>query len=364
MIGRVRDNYLNPAHRTAFSAPGNVKRYYGNRYGTKPILETLQNIDSYTAHREYHKPRITNPFYVYRKRQQIQMDLIDVSGLKEHNDGVTFILCAIDSFTKYAWVRAMRKKDAKTSLEAIKSLVEGPFAADRKPESIFFDRGTEFKNRLVSNYLQSRGIEMVHPSSEKKAAIVERFNKTLQGLMHRYMTENNTKRYHNVISDILISYNNRGHRTLKYMSPLEAEQDDNQELVLNAHNERYSKLANTRIKPKYDVGERVLVKNLPTNRFHRGYQRSFRDEQFEIIEVLTNMPRPRYILKSLNKGDVIKGGWYAEELQPVKGDVFKIEVLKRRKYKGKQQLFVRWIGFDDTHNQWIDADAVEQTYNQ
>ena len=105
MINRVQENYLDPEHPTAFSSPGNLKRYYGNRYGTKPILETLQHIDGYTLHREFKKPRLTNPFYFFKKRQQIQMDLIDVSRLKKDNLNVTFLLCAIDSFTKYAWVR-------------------------------------------------------------------------------------------------------------------------------------------------------------------------------------------------------------------------------------------------------------------
>jgi hypothetical protein len=276
---------------------------------------------------------------------------------------VTFILCAIDSFTKYAWVRAIRKKDAKSSLEAIKVVMGAIESYGKKPDTIFFDRGTEFKNRLVKNYLDSRGIKMVHPSSEKKAAIVERFNKTLQGLLYRYMTENHTQRYYDAMPNLIRAYNSRGHRTLNYMSPLEAEEEENQAKVLDAHNEKFAKIAGKRKVPKYQVGERVLVKNLPTNRFHRGYQRSFRDEQFEIVEVKTRMPIPMYILKSLDKGDIIEGGFYAEELQPVKGDVFKIEVLKRRKYRGKQQLFVRWIGFDDTHNQWIDAESVTQTYN-
>ena len=107
----------------------------------------------------------------------------------------------------------------------------------------------------------------------------------------------------------------------------------------------------------------MLVKSLPANRFHRGYQPSFRNEQFETVEVRTRMPIPMYILKSLNDGEVILGGFYAEELQVIKGDVFKMDVLKRRTLKGRKQIFVRWVGFDDSHNQWIDEEAVTNTYN-
>lgn len=362
MSQRIRRNYLIPGHATAFSAPGNVKRFYKNRYKSRPILETLQGIDSYTLHREYHKPRVTNPFYVVRKRQQMQMDLIDISRLKDNNDGVTFLLIAIDTFTKYAWVRPLTRKSAPLCLDAIKSIMESATMGPKLPESIFFDRGTEFVNRNVTNYLNSEGIEIVHPNSDKKAAVVERFNKTLQMLIYKHLTENSTKRYYDFLGNLLYSYNHRGHRTLKYMTPAEAEEDENQDKVLAAHNEHYAAIASKRKEPKYKVGERVLVKNLPSNRFHRSYQRSFRHEQFEIVEVNTRMPIPMYILKSLDKNDIVKGGFYAEELQPVKGDVFKINVLKRRTYKGKKQLFVSWVGFDDTHNCWIDADSVTQTY--
>jgi len=140
MIQEIHDNYTHPSHATAFSSPGNLKNYYRNRYAARPILETLQHIDAYTTHREYHKPRVTNPFYVYKKRQQVQMDLIDISRLKDDNDGVTFILVAIDSFTKKAWARPLKTKSAKDSVAAIKSIVENMGAA-AKPETIFFDRG-------------------------------------------------------------------------------------------------------------------------------------------------------------------------------------------------------------------------------
>lgn len=139
MIQEVYNNYIEPSHPTAFSSPGNLRRHYDNRYGTKPILETLQHIDAYTTHREYHKPRVTNPFYMYRKRQQVQMDLIDVSRLKKDNRGTTFILIAIDSFTKFAWARQLPSKSAASTLPALRSILDS--MGVEKPESIFFDRG-------------------------------------------------------------------------------------------------------------------------------------------------------------------------------------------------------------------------------
>jgi hypothetical protein len=34
-------------------------------------------------------------------------------------------------------------------------------------------------------------------------------------------------------------------------------------------------------------------------------------------------------------------------------------ILKRRVRKGKCEVYVKWSGYPDSFNQWIDADAVE-----
>jgi hypothetical protein len=51
--------------------------------------------------------------------------------------------------------------------------------------------------------------------SEKKAAIVERFNKTLKERMWRMFTFNKNKKYVGYLDDLLISYNNSIHRSIK-----------------------------------------------------------------------------------------------------------------------------------------------------
>uniref|UniRef100_A0A158P516 Integrase catalytic domain-containing protein n=1 Tax=Tetranychus urticae TaxID=32264 RepID=A0A158P516_TETUR len=51
-----------------------------------------------------------------------------------------------------------------------------------------------------------------------KCAIVERFNRTLRNRIYRFLSHNSTKRYINVLQDIVESYNNSFHRTIG-MSP-------------------------------------------------------------------------------------------------------------------------------------------------
>lgn len=174
MIKSIYNNYRNPSHPTAYSGLGNIKRFYNNEYSNKDIQKTLASVDSYTLHREYKKPHVYNPIYVYFPRQQVQMDLIDVSQLREHNDQVTFIMVLIDCYTKKAWIKLLKNKSADSSLAAIRELVD-----EIKPpiQTILFDAGTEFKNKKVHSYLKEKNIEILHPFSEKKAATAERFNR-------------------------------------------------------------------------------------------------------------------------------------------------------------------------------------------
>ena len=72
---------------------------------------------------------------------------------------------------------------------------------------------------------------------------------------------------------------------------------------------------------------------------------------------------PLYYLESYDKSEKIQGGFYSFELTLVDTVVFRIEkVLRKRKYRGKNQIFVKWKGFNDTYNEWIDEANVEQEF--
>jgi len=355
----IYDNYITPGHPTSFSSPANVHRHYKPLYKRSIIKKTMNNVDSYTLHREYKKPKTRNPFFIYKKREQIQMDLIDVKQLAKQNDGTTFLLVAIDCFTKKAWILPLKKKDANSSLNAIKNIL---IEMKKQPETIFFDKGTEFKNKIVTNYLNEKNINILHPNTEPKAAIAERFNRSIQDLIYRFLTENETPRYIDKLQEILKAYNNRGHRTIKFMSPNEAEKEENQAKVFNSLFQNYSNICSQRKAPQLQIGDRVRV-HTTKGKFTRGYHERFGREHFEIIKVNTQMPIPQYIIKSLNSGHIQKGGFYENELQQIEGDVFKVEkVLKKRKYRGKNQIFVKWRDFNDSHNQWINQKSVTKEY--
>ncbi|HEY6435905.1 MAG TPA: DDE-type integrase/transposase/recombinase [Ignavibacteriaceae bacterium] len=358
----IAKNYITPSHPTAFGSPGNIQKYYkkheGKKYSRKQIEKILGTLDSYNLHREVKKPHVRNPVFVYAKRDQIQMDLIDIHRYKDSNKGVSFILVAIDCFTKKAFVRGLKKKTADLTLAAIKDIFK---SMQPPPRAVLFDRGREFVNKDVDAYLEKKKIKRILPGSELKACIAERFNRTLQDLIYPYLDENNTDKYIDVLQKLVQTYNDKEHSTIG-MTPNEAEKDENSAKVLCALNLKYTKVIEQRKEPKFAIGQTVRVAGGVGDKMKRGYNARFNLEHYKIIDINRRLPIPMYKLKSMNDDEIIDGNFYEGEITPVYGDVFKMKVIKQRVTKGKKEFLVSWKGFDERHNSWIPAEAIRKDY--
>ncbi len=100
--------------------------------------------------------------------------------------------------------------------------------------------------------------------------------------------------------------------------------------------------------------------------FRRAYQEQYTTEVFKISSRLLKQGIPMYKLKDL-KDDQIKGLFYDAELQKVdknEDSLWFIEkILKNRRRNKKLQYFVKWSGFPEAFNSWVDADEVKDMSN-
>ena len=82
-------------------------------------------------------------------------------------------MCAIDIFSKYAWVVTLKDKRGISIINAFqKILLEG-----RKPNKIWVDQGGEVYNKLFKRFLKINSIEMYSTYNEGKSVVAERFIK-------------------------------------------------------------------------------------------------------------------------------------------------------------------------------------------
>ena len=62
----------------------------------------------------------------------------EMGSLSSKNENVRYLLCVIDIFTKYAWVKPLKDKKVKTVLNAF---IEKINESNRKPNKLWVDQG-------------------------------------------------------------------------------------------------------------------------------------------------------------------------------------------------------------------------------
>ena len=139
-----------------------------------------------------------------------QTDLVDMQSSSNHNDDVKFLLTCIDMFSKYFWVSPLKNKSGQSVTEAFKSILN-----EEIPLMLQSDKGTEFKNVQFQSIVKEYDIRFYTSKSDDiKAAIVERFNRTLKTRLYRYFTHSKSFRYVDVLQDLVYSYNHTHYRSI------------------------------------------------------------------------------------------------------------------------------------------------------
>jgi len=317
--------------------------------GRRRIREWLRKRQSYTLHKPARKHFKRNRTTVFYKDELWQMDLCDMKGLKEYNDGVTFLLTVIDVFSKYAFAKPLLNKKGSTVLNAFQTILR---ENDRKPTNVQTDQGTEFTNRGFKSVLEKNRIHYYVTFSENKAAVVERFNRTLKTKMWKYFTHENTYRYLDVLPELLQGYNSTPHRGIKGRTPNSVTEYNNLAVWRDSH----AVARKCKVKFKFTVGDKVRISR-DKGFFGKGYDHNWSEEYFNINERLPRSP-PVYRLKDLND-NVLKGVFYEEQLQLVSPDeIYPIsKILKRR----GNRVLVSWRGWPSPDfDSWIPLTEVRQ----
>jgi hypothetical protein len=365
-LQNLESKYTTPGHPMLFAGIDNIYQYYRKIIPKSEIEKFLSQLTTYTEHKEFHRSQ-RNPSFSHFKRYQFQCDLVDIDNLSKYNDGIKYIFTCIDTFTRYAFARLLPSKDANTVLVAFKSILS---EAGSNPIYLVMDRGTEFYNKNFELFCKEVGIKFYSPDASIHGAFIERFNRTLQDIIYKYMSEYQTNRFIDAVIDdrviellplFLKTYNNRKHRMTGF-TPQEAENNPDIHYIIRLRQKEYYDKIKPK-KPKYSVGTVVRISKIK-GKFSRGYKERAQGELFKIHAIKSNMNIPMYILSNFRGNEIIKGAFYGFEITPFTGNVYRIEkILKKRKWRGKNQIFVKWADFGDEYNQWIDEETISQKYN-
>ena len=340
--------YYDPKHPAGYSNAQVLYRYTRG-YTRADIKRWLQKQRTYTLHRPVRKHLLRNRIEVDRIDQQWEVDLADLEADVPVNDGWRYLFCCIDVLSKYAWVIPLKRKNAPALVEGFEKLFA---STERRPEKIRGDKGGEFVNKKVFAYLKERDIHFFKSQNETKAAIVERFQRTLKGYMWRYFTKQGSNRWIDTLPDMVHAYNNRKHRSIG-MKPVQVTKENEAVVRATLYPDRH-----IRVPFKFRVGDFVRIsKNKGV--FEKGYKESWSEEIYTVTSRIRRKP-PVYKIQD-SQNERIVGTFYAQELQKVeKPELFLIDkVIKERGRGEKKEVFVSWKGYPKEANQWIPASHIE-----
>ena len=105
--------------------------------------------------------------------------------ISKFNKGFRFLLCAIDIFSKYAWVAPLKDKKGVSIFDTFQKIL---VKSGGKPNKIWVDKESEFHNNSFKKWLKDNDIETYSIYNEGKSVVAERFIRTLKNKIYKYMT--------------------------------------------------------------------------------------------------------------------------------------------------------------------------------
>ena len=111
-------------------------------------------------------------------------------------------------------------------------------------------------NKPFRAWLKKEKIKLFHTHNyDTKAAIVERFNRTLKERLWRCFTHKNTRQYIDVIQSVVDSYNNSYHTSIK-RTPASVNSENQEEVWLTLYGDLKPK------KPKLKVRDKIRLSKM------------------------------------------------------------------------------------------------------
>ena len=93
-----------------------------------------------------------------------------MQSISKCNKGIIYLLCAIDLFSKYAFVVSLKDKRGIDIANAFQSTLDN---SKRKPNEIWSDQGSKFYNTHFKKWLKDNNIEMYSTYNEGKSLLLK-----------------------------------------------------------------------------------------------------------------------------------------------------------------------------------------------
>jgi hypothetical protein len=263
----------------------------------------LKNQNNYQIHFNQPRQSIVKPITV-RSVNTLLIDLIDLQKIGPSNFDQNYILTAMDSYSKYAYVRTTKYKDKESIIAKLIEIIE-QYKADigYYPKIIRSDNGGEFVNELMTKLLKEIGAKHMTGRSHTPTdqSPIERFNKTLKTKIFAYLSSQELNknreqhRYYQVLENIVYNYNTSYHTFIKDTPtnihradlPEEMKQKMNKiiDKKLNTWKEKANKLENIEVGSKVRMMLTAVDHHVRADKWRKGFLPRWSTKLYDVVDV-------------------------------------------------------------------------------
>lgn len=183
-----------------------------------------------------------------------QADLVEMIPYARENNGYKYILTCINCFSKVAYcIPLFTKLSSEVAAQMDKYIFQN-LSTNMMPKHVQTDAGTEFMGKPFQNLMKKYKINHCTTFSSIKAAIVERFNRTLKTKMWIEFHVQGSYRWVDLLPKLVENYNRTIHRSIG-MRPIDVNKKNESVLML--------KLSKAKIvlksKPRFNINQFVRI---------------------------------------------------------------------------------------------------------
>ena len=331
--------------------------YWGQTKQYSKLRQSLKNMYALQRHREVNarmKRKLYRHITAKQPFESVQIDLAFLPKLRSPlNHNIWGFIVVIDVFSRYLWIKTFTNRKAlHVPLESVLQRMRSEFGKSAKNMTGDGEFATTKMHQLAAKY----DFEWYFGDANEKfrTGISERVIRTIKNLIKRYLAQNNTTKYIDVLPDLIYNYNHTIHRVIN-KSPYDA-----------------ITTGITHIKPDNklipELPENTKVRVLERrNKFTKGDQPYYGDNIFHIA----GRDRNRYVLKNAENGTEIRKRYGRHQLLPI-NDVFKDKYVKNAKKSNDALGYDAGIAQNEARNRFnasmnrsgIEIDEIDDSFEQ
>ena len=208
-----------------------------------------------------------------------QLDIFILQKYVKYNKGYRDMLCAVDVFTRRAYVVSMKQKDLESVMQAIKMM----FKLYGVPDNIMSDSDSTFTSHEFQKLMKEKEIthDMVPVGDHKSLGIVDRFARTLKTKLTKIFIARKETNWIDYIDKVVEKYNNTEHSGIGDIKPIHANEPYYVHLIAAINKEK--SLKNER-KADLTIGDKVRVVQMDSI-FQKGTEGKYSDEVYTVKHI-------------------------------------------------------------------------------